>query len=81
MKTETVAAGQTPQQIAAALENFLGEHESAVVLEDGKVLFDLRQAKYTLSTEHNRCTLHLWGDDRNLSAALSRPICARRFCA
>ncbi|MDQ2924899.1 MAG: hypothetical protein M3R43_05010, partial [Acidobacteriota bacterium] len=33
--------------------------------------FDLRrnspeQAKYTLSTEHNRCTLHLWSEQRNL---------------
>lgn len=66
MKAESAAAGQTPQHIAAALESFLAEHESAVVLEDGKVLFDLRQAKYTLCTEHNRCTLHLWSEERNL---------------
>jgi hypothetical protein len=57
---------QTPEQIAAALEAFLAEFPAAVVMEDGKVLFDMREAKYTLSTEHGRCTLHLWSPDRNL---------------
>jgi hypothetical protein len=36
------------------------------VLEDGRTLFDLRTAKHTLSTDHGRCTLHLWSDERNL---------------
>ncbi len=57
---------QTPQEIAAALEGFLADHPMAVVLEDGKMLFDMREAKYSLNTEHGRCTLHLWGDERNL---------------
>src|SRR5271155_2644171 len=57
---------QTTEQIAAALEGFLAEHARAVVLEDGKVLFDMREAKYRLATEHGRCTLHLWGEERNL---------------
>jgi hypothetical protein len=57
---------QTPEQIASALESFLAEFPAAVVMEDGKVLFDMREAKYTLSTEHGRCTLHLWSPDRNL---------------
>jgi hypothetical protein len=57
---------QTVEQISAALESFLAESPRAVVLEDGKVLFDMREAKYKLATEHGRCTLHLWGEDRNL---------------
>ena len=57
---------QTPEQLAAALEAYLAEQPAAVVLEDGKVLFDLRTARYTLATEHGRCTLHLWSDERNL---------------
>jgi hypothetical protein len=57
---------QNVEQIRAALEDFLAEHERAVVLEDGKVLFDMRQAKYKLTTEHGRCTLHLWSEDRNV---------------
>ena len=57
---------QTPAQVAAAIEQFLTQHENAAVLEDGKVIFDLRSAKYSLSTEHERCTLHLWGSDSNM---------------
>ena len=57
---------QTPAQVAAAIEQFLNEHEGATVLEDGKVLFDLRSAKYSLSTEHERCTLHLWSGESNM---------------
>jgi hypothetical protein len=57
---------QTPEQIAAALENFLAEHAKAVVTEEGKVLFDMRAAKYSLTTEHGRCTLQLWSEERNV---------------
>jgi hypothetical protein len=59
-------AEQAPDEIAAALEAFLAEYPAAIVTEDGKVLFDMREAKYALSTEHGRCTIHLWGADRNL---------------
>ncbi|MEO8736850.1 MAG: hypothetical protein ABI380_09950, partial [Edaphobacter sp.] len=62
---------QTVEQIAAALEAFLAEYPRAVVLEDGKVLFDMREAKYSLATEHGRCTLHLWGEDRNFVRRVS----------
>ena len=58
---------QTPAQVAAAIEQFLSEHQSAAVLEDGKVIFDLRSAKYSLSTEHERCTLHLWSGESNMA--------------
>jgi hypothetical protein len=62
---------QTVEQIATALETFLAEHTRAAVLEDGKVLFDMREAKYRLATEHGRCTLHLWGEERNLVRRVS----------
>src|ERR1700733_3715878 len=62
---------QTIEQIAAALEEFLAENARAAVLEDGKVLFDMREAKYRLATEHGRCTLHLWGEERNLVRRVS----------
>jgi len=67
----TETASQTTEQIAAALEAFLAEHARAVVLEDGKVLFDLREAKYRLATEHGRCTLHLWSEERNVVRRVS----------
>ena len=62
---------QSVEEIAGALEAFLAEHPHAAVLEDGKALFDMREAKYKLATEHGRCTLHLWGEDRNLVRRVS----------
>jgi hypothetical protein len=60
------SAAQTAVQIAKQVEEFLAQHAEAAVLEDGKVVFDLRFAKASLNTEHDRCTLHLWSEERNL---------------
>jgi hypothetical protein len=65
---------QTVEQIAVALEEFLGEHPNAVVLEDGKILFDMRTAKYSLATEHGRCTLQLWSEERNVVRRVNRAV-------
>jgi hypothetical protein len=48
------------------LESFLAEHPGAAVLEDGRVLFDMREARYALSAEHGRCVLQLWSEERNI---------------
>src|ERR1700749_1318875 len=60
------AASQYPEQIAHAVTELLTEHAGAVVVEDGKFLFHLRTVKHALSTEHGRCSLHLWNDERNV---------------
>jgi hypothetical protein len=52
--------------MAKQVEEFLAQHTQAAVLEDGQVIFDLRYAKASLNTEHERCTLHLWSEERNL---------------
>ncbi len=57
---------QTPEQIAHSIEEFLLEHTKAVVIEEGRVLFDMRQAKYRLDTEHGRCMFQLWSDSANM---------------
>jgi hypothetical protein len=57
-----------------ALEAFLAEHSKAVVLEDGKVLFDMRTAKYSLATEHGRCTLQVWSEARNIVRRVSAAV-------
>ncbi|HWW23791.1 MAG TPA: hypothetical protein VNY78_07795 [Edaphobacter sp.] len=62
---------QTVEAISTALEAFLADYPRAHVLEDGKVIFDMREAKYSLAKEHGRCTLHLWSDDRNLVRRVS----------
>jgi hypothetical protein len=52
--------------LAQELELFLAEHPGAAVLEDGRVLFDMREARYALSAEHGRCVLQLWSEERNI---------------
>jgi hypothetical protein len=48
------------------IETFLAEHPAAVLLEDGRVLFDMRTARYTVSESHGRCIFQLWSEERNL---------------
>ncbi|SRR5579871_1416590 len=55
----------TPHLLARSLQEFLAASRSAVVLEDGQVLFDLETAQYSLSSEKGRCLLHLWSPERN----------------
>ncbi|HEV2276387.1 MAG TPA: hypothetical protein VGR96_19600 [Acidobacteriaceae bacterium] len=55
-----------PLELARALEAFLAEHPRAALLDDGRVLFDMPASHYSLSTEHGRCVLHLWSEERNL---------------
>ncbi len=53
------------RSLATLLENFLTETPTSVVIENGAVLFDLRRARYSLSTDHGKCVLHLWSEERN----------------
>lgn len=62
----TGAAEQSSAGIAQGIEDFLQQHGSAILLEEGRVLFNMREARYSLSQDHGRCTLHLWSEDRNL---------------
>jgi hypothetical protein len=56
----------TPDQLARSLQEFLAASRGALVIEDGQVLFDLESAQYSLSSERDRCLLHLWSQERNL---------------
>jgi len=56
----------TPEQLARAIQDFLGEVPRAVVREEGELLFDFgARARYSVSTEYGKCVLHLWSDERN----------------
>ena len=52
--------------LVKTLEEFLGESHHAVVIENGAVIFDLAAAKYSLSSEHEKCVLHFWSPERNV---------------
>jgi hypothetical protein len=52
--------------LACEMEEFLAYSRNAVVLEDGRHIFDLRSAHYSVSGEHGKALLHLWSPERNL---------------
>jgi hypothetical protein len=56
----------TPESLVHALEDFLASARDAIVVEDGAVLFDLAESKYSISGEHNKCLLHVWSLERNI---------------
>ena len=53
-------------RLATCIENYLAEHPAAAVLEDGRVVFDMRSAHYSVTESHGRCLLQLWSEERNL---------------
>lgn len=68
MPVSSAASGAVavPAALARSIEGYLAEHPGAAVFEDGRLLFDLRLARCSVSAERGRCLLHLWSDERNL---------------
>ncbi len=60
------ARALSPSQLAKALEAYLADHPAAALLEDGRVLFDMRLARFSVSEQHGRCLLQMWSEERNL---------------
>src|ERR1041384_2421613 len=56
----------TPASLSQNLSEFLNSASDAIVFEDGAATFDLRQARYSISGEYNKCLLHLWSPERNI---------------
>jgi hypothetical protein len=55
----------TPESLVRTVEDFLLCARDAVIIEDGAVVFDLAQSRYSISGERNKCLLHLWSAERN----------------
>src|SRR6185295_8116263 len=51
--------------LASLIQDFVGEAPRGAVIEDGEVLFDLSEAKYSISTEREKCVVHFWSSERN----------------
>jgi hypothetical protein len=56
----------SPAQLTQTIEEYLTDHPAAALLEDGRVLFDMRTARYAVAESHGRCLLQLWNEERNL---------------
>jgi hypothetical protein len=59
-------AVQSPTQLAQTIEAYLADHPAAALLEDGRVLFDMRTARYSVGESHGRCLLEFWSEERNV---------------
>jgi hypothetical protein len=55
-----------PDSLSEALQQFLSCAQDAVIVEDGTVIFDLAESKYSISGERNKCLLHVWSAERNV---------------
>jgi len=55
-----------PDALAKEIEDYLAAHPAAAVLEDGRVIFDMRSGRYSVTESHGRCLLQLWSEERNL---------------
>ena len=53
-------------QLTQTIEAYLALHPAAALLEEGRVLFDMRTARYSVGEQHGRCLLQLWSEGRNL---------------
>ncbi len=53
-------------RLAQTVEAYLADHPAAALLEDGRILFDMRIARYSVGESHGRCLLQLWSDERNI---------------
>ncbi len=51
--------------LARHVEEFLAESPCAIVREDGETTFEMTSAKYSISSQHGKCVLHLWSPERN----------------
>jgi len=58
-------------ELARELESFFAEYPQAAVLDEGRLLFDMRVSRYALTAEQGRCLLHLWSEERNIVRTIS----------
>lgn len=55
-----------PQRLAADIQEFLAQAPQGALLEEGQAIFDLAGSKVSISTERDKCLLHIWSEERNI---------------
>ena len=61
-----MSTAQTAEEIADLVSGYIAENPSAVVVEDGKMLFDFSTAHYSAAPERDRCLLQIWSEESNM---------------
>jgi len=70
LKAESASEPLPAVTLAKIIEEYLAEHPAAAVLEDGRVVFDMRTAHYAIDEQHGRCLIQLWSEERNLTRSV-----------
>jgi len=63
---DTAPEAASAGQLAKLIQDYLAGHPAAALLEDGRVIFDMRTAHYSVDESHGRCLLQFWSAERNL---------------
>ena len=64
-------SGQIRSEIGRVVQAFLTENSTAMVWQDGHLLFDLSEAKWAVTDKGDRCTLQVWSDKGNVVRTLT----------
>lgn len=59
------AGAISPHSLDKMLQEFLATAPAAVVVEEGEILCEFSNARYSVSGE-DKCVLHIWSEERNL---------------
>lgn len=51
--------------LARLIKEFIGDAPRGAVIEEGEILFDLSESKYSISSEREKCVIHFWSSERN----------------
>ncbi len=62
---------QIGSEIGRVVEAFLTENSTAMVWQDGRLLFDLSEARWAVTDKGDRCTLQVWSDKGNVVRTLT----------
>jgi hypothetical protein len=66
IRTSFSSSYMTPDLLARSLDEFLSASRGGVLIEEGQIIFDLSSARYSVSSDHGKCLLHMWSDERNI---------------
>jgi hypothetical protein len=61
-----VSEAKSAEEIAALVSGYISENPGAVVVEEGKQLFDFTAAHYSAGPERGRCLLQIWSEESNI---------------
>lgn len=54
------------QPLIREIEEFIAAAPAGAMIEDGQAIFDLASARFSLTTERDKCLLHIWSEERNI---------------